>query len=58
MHHRDGHIVNYVNATQFAAQMSAFGETAPARPIVSELTWLSLTRGFGGLGVFYKTNKQ
>jgi len=23
----------------------AFGETAFARPIVSELTWLSLTRG-------------
>ena len=32
--------------------MFAFGEAAPARPFVSELTWLSHTRGFGGFDIF------
>ena len=51
MQRHEGHI-NYVKDTKIVAGMFAFGETACARPIVSELTWLSLTRGFGGVGNF------
>ena len=52
MYHRDGHIVNYVNATQFAAQMSAFGEFWRRLSQLDKFNtchWHSACTKFGGL---------
>lgn len=42
MHHRDGHIVNYVNATQFAAQMFGGLENLITLSLSQVLTYNSL----------------